>query len=68
MLALVPERFYEKMKNSFNIQRLEVEFEIPSQPVYMVYNKSALNNQFFSTLVKKMTDVFQQDIQDASVF
>lgn len=68
MLALVPERFYEKMKNSFNIQRLEVEFEIPSQPVYMVYNKSALNNQFFSTLVKKMTDVFQQEIQDASVF
>lgn len=67
MLALIPERFYEKMKNSFNIQKLEVEFEIPSQPVYMVYNKSALNNQFFSTLVKKMTEVFQQDIQDASV-
>jgi DNA-binding transcriptional LysR family regulator len=67
MLALVPERFYEKMKGSFNIQKLEVDFVIPSLPVYMVYNKTALNNQFFATLVKKMTEIFLQEFENESV-
>jgi DNA-binding transcriptional LysR family regulator len=67
MLALVPERFYEKMKNAFDVQAVAVDFTMPTQPVYMVYNKSALNNQFFATLVKKMTDIFQQELQNEPV-
>ncbi|MDX6021498.1 LysR family transcriptional regulator [Scandinavium sp. V105_16] len=63
MLAIVPERFYEKMKNSFEVKALDVDFAIPSQPVYLIYNKSALNNQFFATLVKKMTDIFQEELR-----
>ena len=60
MLACITERFYEKMKNSFDIQRLAMEVTLPPQPIYMVYNKAALNNQFFSTLVRKMTEIFLQ--------
>ncbi|QKN84084.1 LysR family transcriptional regulator [Scandinavium goeteborgense] len=67
MLAFVPERFYEKMKNSFNIQKLDIDFTLPSQPVYMVYNKSALNNQFFSTLVKQMHEIFMRANSNESV-
>ncbi|VTQ67504.1 HTH-type transcriptional regulator LeuO [Campylobacter jejuni] len=63
MLAFVPERFYEKMKNAFNVQKLSIDFTMPTQPVYMVYNKAALNNQFFATLVKKMHDIFQLELQ-----
>ncbi|MCR8999805.1 LysR family transcriptional regulator [Rahnella aquatilis] len=58
LLAFVAERFYEKVKNSFDVQKLEMEFDLPSQPIYMIYNKAALNNQFFATLVKKMTELF----------
>ena len=66
MLAFITERFYEKMKNAFDIQKLSTDITLPSQPVYMVYNKAALNNQFFSTLVRKMTDTFLQEFQNNS--
>lgn len=60
MLAIVPGRFYEKLKNSFEIKRLTIDFNIAPLPVYMIYNKAALNNHFFAALVRKMTDHFQQ--------
>ncbi|AEX53762.1 LysR family transcriptional regulator [Rahnella aquatilis CIP 78.65 = ATCC 33071] len=66
MLAFISERFYQKMKNSFDIQKINLEFDFPSQPVYMIYNKAALNNQFFSLLVRKAADVFLQDLQKNS--
>jgi DNA-binding transcriptional LysR family regulator len=61
MLAIIPQRFYEKMKNSFAVKSLEIEFTLPSQPIYMVYNKAALNNQFFAALMVRMTEHFKQD-------
>lgn len=60
MLAIVPKRFYEKLKSAFDVQQLAIDFKIAPLPVYMIYNKAALNNQFFATLVRKMTNHFQQ--------
>lgn len=60
MLAIVPRRFYEKLKNAFDVQSLAIDFNIAPLPVYMVYNKAALNNHFFAALVRKIADHFQQ--------
>ncbi|WP_435955425.1 LysR family transcriptional regulator [Dryocola sp. BD626] len=59
-LAIVPQRFYEKFKDSFNIKTLSLDYTIAPLPVYMIYNKTALNNQFFSTLVKQMASYFHE--------
>ena len=64
MVGFITERFYQKMKDSFDIQRLSIDVTLPSQPVYMIYNKAALNNQFFSTLVRKMSDIFMQEFKN----
>lgn len=66
LLAFTTERFYEKMKHSFDVQKLAMEFTLPAQPIYMVYNKAALNNQFFSILVRKMAELFLQDFEKNS--
>lgn len=60
MLAIVPQRFYDKLKNSFDVQQLKLDFTLPHQALYMVYNKAALNNPFFAALMVKMTEHFQQ--------
>lgn len=59
MVAFIPVRLYEKFKNSFNIKKIDLDIVLPNQPIYMVYNKAAMNNQFFATLVKKMMERFQ---------
>lgn len=64
LLAFVAEGFYEKMKGSFDVQKLSMDLDLPPQPIYMIYNKAALNNQFFSTLVTKMTESFHQKFQN----
>lgn len=61
LLAIVPQRFYDKFKDSFNVKPLSIDFTITPISFYIVFNKSSLNNAFFYALIEKLTSHFQKN-------
>ncbi|WP_159566791.1 LysR family transcriptional regulator [Budvicia diplopodorum] len=57
-LGIIPQAAYERSKKGYQIRPLETDFILPRLPIYMVYNKSSLNSQFFSTLVQELKNHF----------
>jgi len=57
-LAFVPLHAYEQYKNQYEIRPVAVDFNLPKLPVYMIYNKTSLNNTFFSDLIKSLEKAF----------
>lgn len=57
-LAFVPVKAYEEYKNLYDICSVDVDMDLPRMPVYMVYNKTSLNNKLFSEVIKSLESMF----------
>ena len=57
-LAFVPLKAYEEYKKQYDICAVNVDMNLPSIPVYMVYNKTSLNNQFFCKVIRALEEMF----------
>lgn len=57
-LAFVPLKAYEEYKKQYDICAVNVDMNLPSIPVYMVYNKTSLNNQFFCKVIIALEEMF----------
>lgn len=50
-ISFVSEWFYEKFGNSYNLKKLDLDFDFESIGYYMTYNKSSMNNALFSKFI-----------------
>ncbi|OAT25413.1 LysR family transcriptional regulator [Buttiauxella ferragutiae ATCC 51602] len=57
-VTFAPLSAFNKYKECYNLKMLETEFLLPSVPIYMVYNKSALNSPFFAKVVSGLQEHF----------
>lgn len=57
-ICFVTEWFYEKFCHSYNLKKLECEFDIEPLSLYMTYNKTSLNNLRFVAFI----DLIKYDI------
>lgn len=59
-ITFVSKWFYEKFGESYNLKKLELDFELEPINYYMTYNKSSINNAHFA----KFISVVQKTIRD----
>lgn len=57
-VAIIPTWLFEKVANSFNIKALSADFTLSPINIYMVHNKTALQNKALGTIVEKINHHF----------
>lgn len=57
-VAVIPVWLYNKIKHSFNIKTLSAETPIPPVKMYLVHNKTSLQNQALGQIVEKINQHF----------
>ncbi|CAM6736888.1 MULTISPECIES: DNA-binding transcriptional repressor CitR [Enterobacter] len=55
LIGYVPEVLYEKYKDVLRFKKVNVPFTPPPMEVFMIYNRSALNNAVFSSFIEQIT-------------
>lgn len=55
LIGYVPEVLYEKYKDVLRFKKVNVPFTPPPMDVFMIYNRSALNNAVFSSFIEQIT-------------
>lgn len=56
LIGYVPEVLYEKYKDVLRLKKLDAPFTLPPLDVFMIYNRSALNNSVFSTFIEQVAE------------
>ena len=51
LIGLAPTPAYEQYGPALNLRKIETDITFPTVPVYMMYNRSALNNASFSNFI-----------------
>ncbi|HFZ8993766.1 TPA: LysR family transcriptional regulator [Citrobacter freundii] len=54
LLGVVPEATYELFKSALNVKKIAVDIHFPSAQLYLVYNRSSLNNICFVNIINKI--------------
>ncbi|MGY3100037.1 DNA-binding transcriptional LysR family regulator [Ewingella americana] len=57
-VAIIPIWLFEKVKNAFNIKSLSTEFSLLPVNIYMVHNKTSLQNKALGKIVAKIKNHF----------
>lgn len=57
-LSFVPKWFADQFADAMGLQKLQTDFEIEPVDLYMNYNKSAMSNENFVKIIKKIEDHF----------
>ncbi|MCK7429906.1 DNA-binding transcriptional repressor CitR [Enterobacter chengduensis] len=55
LIGYVPEVLYEKYKDVLRFKKVNAPFTSPPMDVFMIYNRSALNNAVFSSFIEQIT-------------
>lgn len=53
LVGFLPEPLFERYKDTLNLRKMSIPFQLPQSEIYMVYNRSALNSQIFSEFIEK---------------
>lgn len=59
-LAFVPLKAYEQYKSQYNIRLVNADMDLPKLPLYMIYNKTSLNNILLSRIIKNLEGMFSR--------
>lgn len=52
LVGAIPKRLFEKMKSSYDIKMLKPELSMKPVSIYMIYNKTSLNNSSFVQIIE----------------
>ena len=52
LVGAIPKRLFEKMKGSYDIKMLKPELSMKPVSIYMIYNKTSLNNSSFVQIIE----------------
>ncbi|CAM7919360.1 MULTISPECIES: DNA-binding transcriptional repressor CitR [Enterobacter] len=55
LIGYMPEVLYEKYKDVLRFKKVNAPFTPPPMDVFMIYNRSALNNAVFSSFIEQIT-------------
>ncbi|ENB7487810.1 LysR family transcriptional regulator [Citrobacter koseri] len=56
IIGIVPEVIYDFFHSTLKLQRVNIDQDLPSVQLYLVYNRTSLNNKGFTSIINKMTE------------
>jgi len=56
LVGFLPELLFEKYKDALRLKKIDIPYTLPITDVFMIYNRSALNSQVFSTFIERITE------------
>lgn len=61
-ITFVSEWFFNKFGESYNLKKLDLDFELEPISYYMTYNKSATNNAHFAKFIRVVKNTIRDDL------
>ena len=58
LLGIVPFELYRSYQKNLQLKQIKLEQNLPSNTLYISYNKSSLNNLSFSRFIDRLNDNF----------
>ena len=55
IIGLIPKIIYEQNAAALNLKEISVDFKLPSVKLFLMYNRSSLNNKSFAEYIKTIT-------------
>ncbi|CAD7563708.1 LysR-family transcriptional regulator VC0068 [Citrobacter europaeus] len=55
IIGLLPKIIYEQNAAALNLKEISVDFKLPSVKLFLMYNRSSLNNKSFAEYIKTIT-------------